>query len=253
MADHIRAFWCRVPSRPNVGDALTPWLIHRLTGIYPRFVWPDSPAHKYLVTGSIAALARRSSTVWGAGILCSDDHISPDATLLAVRGPLTRARARATGARSPMVLGDPAMILPRLYAPPAPPPEGIGLALHFSDRPRLAPLRVSERVRVIDMQWPVEVAIDAIRSCELVASSSLHGIIIAHAYGVPATWVEFTPLPSGDGSKFRDHLQCIGSDRDQPLRLDLRQIDEGQLWMHAVSPPEAFDVDALWQSCPFTL
>lgn len=132
-----RAFWCRIPSRPNFGDALTPWLINRLAGCYPRFVMPDDPQPKFLVCGSIVGLAGRGCTVWGAGLMWRDEAISPASSFLAVRGPRTRARALACGADCPAVFGDPALLLPRLHVPPSVPRTGLGFVPHFSDRPRL--------------------------------------------------------------------------------------------------------------------
>src|SRR5262245_31354546 len=111
----VRAFWCRIPSRANFGDAVTPWLIRRITGRVPMFTAPEAPALKYFVTGSIIAHAGRHSTVWGSGIMNWSDAISSEAALVAVRGPLTRERALACGAACPEVYGDPALLLPRFY------------------------------------------------------------------------------------------------------------------------------------------
>lgn len=250
----VAAFWCRVPSRPNFGDALTPWLIQRLTGRYPTFRWPGDPCHKYLVAGSIAGLAGPACTVWGSGIMDADDRIGRGATLLAVRGPLTRARAIGCGVDCPEALGDPALLLPRLYRPPRIGGGGIGLALHFSDYPRL--LGRADRplwTRLIDMQGRIPAVIDRLAACDLVATSSLHGLIVAHAYGVPATWIEFRPLPSGDGSKFRDYLLSIGCRRDGPLHLSPRRLDPDLLREHSIEAPDPAELDLgpLRRSCPF--
>ena len=252
MREPLSAFWCRIPSRPNFGDALTPWLIRRITGKHPVFVMPEHPRRKYFVTGSIVNLAGPACIVWGAGIMYADDYISPHASLLAVRGPLTRRRALSLGVHCPQVYGDPALLLPRLYRPPVPEASGIGLALHFSDRARLAgTMRLPDGLRLIGMQDPVESVIDQISGCELVVSSSLHGLIVSHAYGIPAVWAEFRPLPSGDGSKFRDYLQSIDCQVTEPLRLQADRLDPAQLRSHKIDPPSAFDLDALWRACPF--
>lgn len=253
MQSRVAAFWCRIPSRPNFGDALTPWLIRRFTGTYPGFLWPGDPRPKYFITGSIAGLAQRACTVWGSGIMNAGDRINPEAVLLAVRGPLTRANALASGAACPETIGDPALLLPRLYQPASGRRRGIGLALHFSDYPRMLTARDRPHwIRHIDMQDPIETVIDRLCTCELVATSSLHGLIASHAYGIPATWLEFRTLPSGDGTKFRDYLQAIGRERDQPLRVSPAQLDPEFLYAHAIEPPSPADLDleALWHSCP---
>jgi pyruvyltransferase len=250
VPEPILAFWCRVPSRPNFGDALTPWLIRKITGRPPRFVVPEDPRTKYLVTGSIMRWAGAASIVWGAGVLDRDDPVSPRARILAVRGPLTRARALECGADCPETFGDPALLLPRFHAPPPGQRAGVGIVPHFSDWPRLVRRRLPAGVHLIDVQAPVERVIDAVASCELVASSSLHGLIVAHAYGVPAAWLKFRDLPSGDDSKFRDYFLSIGREPPQPLWTDFDQVAP-ELVVRAAVLPRGVDTGPLWRACPF--
>ena len=252
MHNSPRAFWCRIPSRPNFGDALTPWLIHHISGHYPVFVQPTHPQPKFFVTGSIIGMTGPDCIVWGSGIMHANEQICAQATLLAVRGPLTRQLAIKNGVHCPHVYGDPALLLPRLYCPPVKHCSGIGMALHFSDRPRLmGSVNLADGLRLVDMQDPIESVIDQIRSCELIISTSLHGLIVSHAYGIPAVWAEFKPLPSGDGSKFRDYLQSIDCSIREPLRLSPDQLNPKQLQAHKIDPPRAFDLDPLWHTCPF--
>lgn len=252
MSERVAAFWCRIPSRPNFGDALTPWLIRQLTGEYPRFSAPDDPREKYFVTGSVIAFAGSGSKVWGSGIMNRHDVISPAATLLAVRGPLTRARALACGADCPEVFGDPALLLPRFYPRPKSRKAVIGVVPHFSDAPALvAAWRQSEELALIDIQNRIEGVIDEIASCSLVASSSLHAIIAAHAYGIPAVWLKFRDLPSGDDSKFDDYYLSIGCEPQPPVRVGYADLDAAALDRFAVPPPLEFDLEPLWNACPF--
>lgn len=248
----LRAFWCRIPSRPNFGDFVGPWLVKRITGRYPRFVNADDPRGKHLVGGSIIAYAGRASAVWGCGIISRDDVISPHATLHAVRGPLTRRRALECGASCPPVLGDPALLLPRYHRPPPGPRHGLGVVAHFSDMPALAARwRPRPDARLIDVQDPIESVIDRIAASEVVASSSLHGLIASHAYGVPAVWVEFRPLPSGDRSKFHDYLASIGHHDVAPVQIGYGGLDSDALARRAIVPAVALDAEPLWRACPF--
>lgn len=248
----IAAFWCRIPSPPNFGDALTPWLIRRITGRYPQFRRPEDRREKYFVCGSIAAYACAFCTVWGAGIMDSEDALCPEARFLAVRGPLTRARALAAGAACPAIYGVPALLLPRLYRPVPMNGGGMGLVLHMADKHRIsAQIRRTAGVKLIDIQDPIETVIDEIASCDFVASSSLHGLITAHAYGVPAIWVRFRPLPSGDDSKFRDYFLSIGQDPPEPVLLSYGDADAAALSRHARTVRLQVDVEALWNTCPF--
>jgi pyruvyltransferase len=244
------AFWCRTPSRPNFGDALTPWLIRRLSGRHPRFVPPSHRREKFFVTGSIVSLARANCIVWGCGIMDAKDRVCPEAHLLAVRGPLTRRRALACGVDCPEIYGDPALLLPRLFVPPQAARRGPSLTPHFSDLPRLDAARLATSgLRVIDLQSPIEIVIAQICQSEWVMSSSLHGLIVSHAYGIPAVWIKFRDLPSGDGSKFRDYYASIGIEGIEPMPvhdgINTRAI-ERQAWC-----PNRIDTDALWRTCPF--
>jgi hypothetical protein len=55
--------------------------------------------------------------------------------------------------------------------------------------------------------------LDEITQCRTIAASSLHGIITAHAYGIPAALIEFDLL-KGDGTKFLDHYLAVNVDSE---------------------------------------
>jgi pyruvyltransferase len=247
----IRAWWCRIPSRPNFGDALTPWLIRQLAGRPAHFTPLSDPRPRYLVCGSVVAMADARCTVWGAGIMTTRDVIDAAATFLAVRGPLTRARALACGASCPEVLGDPGLLLATLRPAARALRGGVGIAPHFSDRPHLVDhWSRSAEVRIIDLQQPVGVVADAIADCELVVTSSLHAMVACHSYGVPVVWGRFRPLPSGDSSKFADYLLGVGLEPRPPVPLPYDLVDVDRVAGSATDGPQ-LDLDGLWQSCPF--
>jgi hypothetical protein len=156
------------------------------------------------------------------------------------------------GACCPRIFGDPALLLPRLYRPKRRDQCAAGLIAHFADKPYLAAsLKLVKNLKLIDIQDPIESVIDQIVSCEFVASSSLHGIITSHAYGIPAVRVEFRPLPGGDGSKFADYFASIGHETRTPVRVDYERIDLARLARFAQVPSIGVDLEALWYACPF--
>lgn len=248
----VRAFWCRTPSRPNFGDALTPWLLRKMTGRVPEFAHPDDPRHKYFVVGSTVSYVRDNATVWGAGILRHDDDASPAATYRSVRGPLTRRAVLRAGGRCPEVYGDPALLLPRFHQPAVAPPTGrVALVAHYADLPRVAALApADDDVMLVDIQSSIEAVIDELARADVVASSSLHGVVVAHAYGVPAVWVTFGEPRRADAAKFEDHFLSVGMTPPRPLRIDVRTVTAAQLRDHAVPAPTTVDVSALLDACP---
>lgn len=120
--------------------------------------------------------------------------ISPETTkadIRAVRGPLTREAILKEGGKCPEIYGDPAIIMPRLYTPKIGAKHKAGLILHHTqEMPTTHVLAKTcgfhqisiDRVR--DEQ--LENFIDEVCSCQKIFSSSLHGIILAQAYGIPA-------------------------------------------------------------------
>jgi hypothetical protein len=249
----IFAFWCRYPSARNFGDALTPWLISKITGTYPVFSWPEDHVQKYLVVGSIIGYANQTTVVWGAGVLARDDEIDPDARLCAVRGPITRQRALECGAICPPVYGDPALLLPRFYAPSTLDSRAlVGIVPHYFDKPKLlAYWTPPSYCKIIDIQQRTECVIDEIASCNYILSSSLHGLIVAHAYGIPALWVRFGNNLLGDATKFQDYLLSVGQPTDDAVTLEMRSFHPESLIQRVPIAPANIDTTALWDACPF--
>jgi len=144
-------------------------------------------------------------------------------------------------------------LLPRLYEPEASEPRAVlGVVPHYFDKPKVAAFwRSSAKTRFIDIQQRIERVIDQIVACEYIVSSSLHGLIVAHAYGVPALWVKFADNLLGDGTKFRDYLASVGQTPYDPVRLDYREIDARRLIGMVPDPPPVIDTGPLWAACPF--
>ncbi|MFD1079906.1 polysaccharide pyruvyl transferase family protein, partial [Longispora fulva] len=56
----------------------------------------------------------------------------------------------------------------------------------------------------------VEATTKEILECEKVLSTSLHGLIVAHAYGIPAVWVKMSDKIFGNDIKYADYLESVG-------------------------------------------
>lgn len=204
----------------NVGDNLTPYIIRKLTGRDPVYAMGGADYTHYIFAGSMLNHANAHSIVWGAGLASMTDGVHPEARILAVRGPISRMRARACDARCPAVYGDPAMILPELYEPKREKKYSIGVIPHYVDAFR-ASQWYPGKAHIINVLKPVESFVDEVVSCEQIISSSLHGLIIAHAYGVPAVWAKFSDSIGGDGStKYQDYYMSCGI--EDAVCVDLR-------------------------------
>lgn len=248
------------PSRPNVywhapsnvGDALSGWLATKISGHRVRFTHYRWREPKVFVTGSIMSIADSTTTVWGAGIAWKDDKIDPRCRILAVRGPLTAARARSCGASCPDVFGDPALLMPRLYTPPQPPyKRRLGIVPHLVDRNKVfKAFGHNPAVQLVDVTRTPERVADELSRCDAVVSSSLHGLILAAAYQIPFGWVEFSSGVVGDGTKFFDFYASIGRTARAPL--DCRALPSVDAMLSSIDDRPVFiDLEPLWQACPF--
>ena len=247
------------PTR-NWGDALNPLLISWLSG--KRVVHlPDtrlslSPTVVYYVVGSILQdLAHDSAVVWGSGLI--DESLTVPKHPLevrAVRGPLTRDALQRQGISVPAVYGDPALLMPLIYAPPSRSTRKyrLGIIPHMHDygTPDVARLGASPGVTIIDILSPTYTLLDKLFECEAIASSSLHGLIAADAYGIPNVWIECGDRLMGRGFKFRDYFSSTGRPLMTPLSLSSHTSVTDILVACGWRPLE-IDIAALIDACPF--
>jgi hypothetical protein len=88
--------------------------------------------------------------------------------------------------------------------------------------------------------------VEAITACHAILSSSLHGLIVAEAYGVPAAWMTITDKVKGGGFKFCDYYLATGREPPQPLPWD-RALT---LAADRLSEPPRLDPDPLLDAWP---
>lgn len=216
----------------NFGDLASPYLIEKLSGrktkhIKPVAFWYRNLLTHYLSTGSILGHANKNSVVWGSGIIQQND--SPGkATFLAVRGPKSRERLLALKYDVPEKYGDPALLLPKVYRPDIPKAHKLGIIPHYTDFKEVKQqFAHAEEVKIIDVFTNrLESVLDDIISCEQIVSSSLHGVIVAHAYGIPAVWVKFSNKLFGDNIKFYDYFASVGIAYEKEFEGSQKNVDD---------------------------
>lgn len=194
----MKFFWFKYKN--NYGDVMTPWLLDKL-GV--RYQYADKKTNEALMIGSIANHARPGVRVYGSGFIRRNDIVCAEAKWIWVRGPISRQMVLNAGGQVPELYGDAALILPEFIKPSAK-IHDIGYAPHYVDFESL------NQKNKIDLTGDLEAITKQITSCRKIISSSLHGIIVAHAYGIPAAWVKLSDKLSGDDMKFYDHYLSVG-------------------------------------------
>lgn len=202
-------------TKENYGDILSAYIVTKVSG--KEAVFYNAPASRkkfikkpYLMAiGSILQYATNRATVWGSGIISKDD--TPGAArYCAVRGPLSRKRILELGHTCPEVYGDPALLLPAFYNPSITKNYELGIIPHYVDYAHCKNT-YGDTLPVIDLMTDDFFATtDQMLSCKAIVSSSLHGVIVAHAYGIPAIWVQFSDKLSGDNTKYADYFRSVG-------------------------------------------
>ncbi|TDN90541.1 pyruvyl transferase [Microbacterium sp. BK668] len=210
----------RVVRVNNFGDLIGPLVVRELA----KSVHGRGDGRRLLSVGSTLHFARDGDTVWGTGRngkTPDDAYRFSTLDVRATRGPLTRAWLIERGITAPAVYGDPALLLPTLFPRFA---ESLSLRsrsvtivpnLHDAPHWRDSPGFLDPTTRL----WA---CVRAIAESSHVVASSLHGIIIAETFGVPASLL----LPGvEDLFKYRDYFEGTGRELPHASRTLAEALD----------------------------
>lgn len=203
--------------KENYGDLISKYIVEKLSGKNVEWVHPKKQGifnfnqKHYLAVGSILQHATRHSIVWGSGIVDREKKIA-NAQFLAVRGPETMRHLNEQGLDCPEIYGDPALLMPGMFFPKIEKKYKFGILPHYVEYKVISEKYSGiENLKVIDLMTnDVEKTTSEILACERIVSSSLHGVIVAHAYGIPAIWHKFSNKVFGDDVKYMDYYESVG-------------------------------------------
>lgn len=203
----------------NIGDTASQKFIEQLFDIKFANSSQKNVKGSVLTIGSILTYSRPDTIIWGSGFISSDSIIPRDRfprKIYSVRGPKTYMKLIEQGIKCPEVFGDPFFIVPLLHQPLRnEKPYQIGIIPHYSDKnsPELSQFLQkfrNERINIIDIQTTdIQKFVNEISKCELIYSSSLHGIIFSLAYDIPTIWIKLSNKLVGGDFKFYDFLESL--------------------------------------------
>lgn len=214
----VKAYWYR--ETVNFGDLLTP-VVLRHHGFTPIHAYPRDA--QLASTGSILEHLQDDfgGFILGSGFIYSNSRRHfPNARVLAVRGILTRERIEGHG--NDIALGDPGLYAAKLMGARVDAICSLGIIPHHSnlDAPRFSRIKASapKSVRIISpVGQPVEIFAQ-MQACEMILSSSLHGLILADALGIPSIWCGEKTLLGGN-FKFFDYASAVQRTNLAPVEI----------------------------------
>lgn len=227
-------------------------LIHHKKGVKEK---------NYSFIGSVVfdTIIDSNTIIWGSGIPRVDKpFITKPAKVCAVRGPLTRDFLMKRGIQCPEVYGDPALLLPYYYKPQVKKKYKIGIIPHWSSLHKCEDIfnnfKNNKDVRIIRLKnytnW--KDIIDEILSCEYIVSESLHGLIVAEAYGIPNLWAYLTF--DTQNIKYHDFFLSMGKDREAPYTVtEDTTVNDLLKELAKYEKSEGVDLQKLVDACPVQL
>lgn len=224
----------------NFGDLLSLYIYKFIKGTYPinyMDLETDSPKgneYHYFIIGSILNKINDYSIVWGSGFLYNYEtvNIRNIENIKCVRGPLSKNKIeKEFNITTDIKMGDPGLLISKMYKPSKSKKGLIGIVPHLNEFDVIREIfETSENVKIINLfcknpSKDIENVIDDINECELILSSSLHGIVVAHSYDIPVFWFKNEYIP-GDDFKFYDYFHGIYSRKeDFPIYSDKLNVN----------------------------
>ena len=209
----------------NFGDLMGPILVNEILATRGLV---NQGSGRLLTIGSIMHFSRPGDVIWGTGINGNDlDDCggAPDLDVRAVRGPMTRTVLIDWGVPNvPEIYGDPALLWshfwPRQnYIDHATPMRKHVVIRHLGDR-KSSP----HEHKAINARSRLSYVVKMIANSELVVSSSLHGIILAESFGIPARMFLST---TEHNFKFSDYYLGTGRRDFTPAKTANEAIEMG--------------------------
>lgn len=262
-SEGLPVFYWKEGNFVNFGDFLSLKIVERIVGKPLRYYNKKTPNQdrKLLALGSILYFANQNDVVWGSGINGKrpniNDYKFTHLDVRAVRGPQARAFLKNNfGIDCPEIYGDPALLVPYLFPEfkrKKYPKHPYIIVSHYED---VKFFKDNTNSNVVYSTEPWDVVINKILDSEFVISSSLHGIVIAEAFGIPARLLRLNEI---EGLvKFKDYYQGTGRENftyatsvkdallmggEPPFKCDLKKLYEAfpfEFWPDSVFPQPDF-------------
>lgn len=222
----LKLYWSTAlkEGKKNFGDWLSPKICECLSG---RKIILETPARcDLMAVGSILQKAKnywfgRSINVWGSGFIEAHAPVTSKHHYHALRGQLS---ARQLFKQNDPVYGDPGLLANLLVSKISSQKQYcIGIVPHYKEQDNSFVRSFIERyphVKLISVFEETETFIKNIAACDIVLSSSLHGLVVADSLKIPNAWIKLSNDVRGDGFKFQDYYSAFDLYDIKPFSFD---------------------------------
>ena len=206
--------------RYNFGDYLGPSIVYKLTKKIPvvnvKRLERDLKKDECCLysIGSILHMLKNNCNVWGSGSLgnWSNIPVKNNVKIYAVRGPNSQKQLIDVGYSCPQIYCDPGVLAPFLFDITQQPIYDYGIILNIKDLVGLnyeIICNLKKDFHFIEVCDNPYLVVKELSKCRHVISSSLHGLIVSEAMGIPTCYLK-TYVRSND---FKVHDFYLGSNR----------------------------------------
>lgn len=196
-----------------------------------------------------------SVTLFGSGSISSEDiktqkiYVYPSIVRGRLSHQLLAVSPNITLALTPVVFGDLGLVLPlSLNHPVSPPPTSslirVGLVLHYCDDRSVSDIFSDEvlsssNVSIVTIN-PLTHYSEFLRSlkvCDIVVSSSLHGLIFSDAFLIPNIWLSPPSSLIGGSFKFYDYYSAFFANDSELYSVTPKQTIDFKLISNQIAQP----------------
>jgi pyruvyltransferase len=105
-------------------------------------------------------------------------------------------------------------------------------------------------VKLIDVRGGVNEFVDDLLSCEVIASSSLHGLVAPDSYGIPSVWIRISDRVQGSDCKLDANSLSTGTRLRESVTVTREPMVQELMADDDLSRP-SIDLDCLLAVYPF--
>ena len=188
-----------------------------------------------LIFGNHLESADNNSIICGTGYRSIKSKVyTPPKKILLLRGPYTRELLKKQFISTSNRCGDPGILFSTIF--PTNFKKGfskqnknfkLGIVIHEHERKnsKINFYKKNHEGKIISLSLNPKKFSEQLQRCEFIISTSIEGIIFAHSYKIPTTWIELKEDLQGNNFEFYDYFANFGIKPKDVFKANLWEKD----------------------------